>query len=70
MTDAQYPKWRPMSKAKKNGTRILAYYAADEGVYDIKYDRHWGGWVSHDYDIVNFAQEDFTHWMPLPEPPK
>jgi hypothetical protein len=60
--------WQPIETAPKDGTRFLAFYVADEGIYDILWDEGLG-WVSQDYSIENFMQSDFTHWMPLPPPP-
>ena len=60
--------WQDISTARKDGTRVLAYYSADGGVYDIYWDAE-NGWVSHDYEITNFHQPDFTHWMPRPPDP-
>ena len=60
--------WQTISTAPKDGTRVLAYYEADDGVYDVCWDDALG-WVSHDYEITNFMQSDFTAWRPLPSPP-
>lgn len=60
--------WQPIATAPRDGTCILAYYAADAGVYDVCWDDALG-WVSHDYEITNFMQSDLTHWRPIPAPP-
>lgn len=63
--------WRDIATAPKDGTRILAYYDADDCIYDVVWDLHGhgDGWVSTDYNITNFNQPDFTHWRPLPALP-
>lgn len=63
------PKWQPIETAPRDGTRILAYYRADDGIYDVLFDAE-AGWVSQDYEITNFLHAAITHWMPLPEPPE
>ncbi len=60
--------WQTMDSAPRDGSRIIGYYCADGGYYDILWDDS-EGWVSFDYEIRNFMQPDFTHWTPLPAPP-
>lgn len=63
--------WLPMSSAPKDGTLILAYYSADAGIYHVLWNDKddYPGWISHDWEITNFEQSDFTHWMPAPLSP-
>lgn len=68
--------WQPIDTAPRDGTQVLATIP----VYDNA--RHMIGWQ---FDIICFDREhgeilldayrgwdwdDYTHWMPLPEPPK
>ena len=68
--------WQPIETAPKDGTRVLAFYSADEIIYDVVWNDPDDGWsdvlgfVSTDGEIENFNQPDLTHWMPLPAPPK
>lgn len=63
--------WRSMDTAPKDGTLILAYYKADAGIYHVLWnDEDHDGWISHDWEITNFEQTDFTHWMPAPPSPE
>jgi hypothetical protein len=64
--------WQPIDTAPKNGTVILGY-SPQLGTEPI----FWGCqpqhnphsfWITASCRIVHISQ--YTHWMPLPEPPK
>jgi|GEM_PF-1520679 len=58
------PKWRDISSAPKDGTRLLLLtekYGASTGHFD---EDLW-----HIHSCLN-QDAIITHWMPLPQPPK
>jgi hypothetical protein len=59
-------KWQPIETAPKDGTEILAVRLGG-GCDVVEWvdwkPGWWNGDVAHDADF-------FTHWMPLPEPPR
>jgi hypothetical protein len=66
--------WHTMDTAPKDGRYILAI-TADTGsrclpgrMFCIRYESFMGWGVYPGYGGV--SDEAFTHWMPLPEPPK
>ena len=58
-----------MSKAPRDGTRVLLYApdSPDAGVG--YYVADYGRWFSQDDDFNRWAVMPPTHWMPLPTPP-
>ena len=81
MTDSE---WRPIETAPKDGTFVLATVAPNESrhlghhVGRMFVIRHEGVTSSGGYDLgwavfpgfCGAADHYFSHWMPLPEPPK
>jgi len=65
--------WQPIETAPKDGTEILL---ADERVSGgfmtvVSFEVVEGNdWVWHTNDGISYHEKAFTHWMPLPEPPK
>jgi hypothetical protein len=62
--------WQPIETAPKDGTRILVWDSYDDEtvVFWSSSVKDWRLNVAGSY-----AEDDchtFTHWMPLPEPPK
>lgn len=59
--------WQPIETAPKDGENFMAW---DERAGCILFTMHWSDedarWFT-DYEQWSGA---FTHWMPLPEPPK
>jgi hypothetical protein len=55
--------WQPIESAPKDGTSILGCY--DDWMEVIRYIDNLG-WHNGDNSINS---GDWTHWMPLPEPP-
>lgn len=50
---------------EKDGLSIKVLVVSTKGKIDFsRYDYDVGGWISPVLDI------EFTHWMPVPEPPK
>ena len=50
---------------EKDGLSIKVLVVSTKNKIDFsRYDYDVGGWISSELDI------EFTHWMPLPEPPK
>lgn len=67
--------WKPIETAPRNGMRVLLYWRTCHGMsftgrytYDEKTDRE--GWRCDGDQVIPRNQDDCTHWMPLPEPPK
>ena len=54
--------WQPIETAPKDGTKVLAYDGFDCVVM------HWN-FASGDWYTESICCEEFTHWMPLPDPP-
>ena len=65
--------WQPISTAPKDGTHIIAFRTSKpdhiESMYWAEYDEGGGAW-HWSYDGDSPTQNQPTHWMPLPEPPK
>jgi hypothetical protein len=63
--------WSPRDTAPKDGTHFLAFTpgggAWDASVWELWWD---GKFVGDSYDCCYIAAKTFTHWMPLPDPPK
>ncbi len=51
--------WKNIETAPEDKTPILAF-STKKNIYIIHFDGKWH----------NKSELDFTHWMPLPEPPK
>lgn len=65
--------WRPIEAAPKDGEGILVTDARVIGWTQVVYwddeaTTDWG-WARDDIDS-HWHKDMFTHWMPLPEPPK
>lgn len=59
--------WQDIATAPKDGTQILLWYKAD--------GHEMGFWDGRCWDDGDFydnlgSDADFSHWMPLPPPPK
>lgn len=71
------PQWQPIGTAPKAAVDALSNYgptillASNSGHRAVGYwrlDNH--GWANlHDHLVMNYWNE-FTHWMPMPAPPK
>ena len=64
-------KWQPIETAPKDGTDIIAYGLSMGMIivgYDDKAKHPKFPWATDDGPQYN--AHAFTHWMPLPEPPK
>lgn len=64
--------WQPIETAPKDGTNILAWWANPHAEpIIISWDGHNGEWSLWCFcvDGSTAATEEFSHWMPLPEPP-
>ncbi len=71
MTD----EWQPIESAPKDGQRILLIdtdhdiqVALFGRYYDDEAEMIVSGWTPN--ELIYYVDPDFTHWMPLPEPPK
>lgn len=70
--------WQPIDTSPKDGTRILAWCVHDNAKWAREQDRSdWQGpvvasWIEHNGGgwMWHGLAGRFTHWMPLPEPPK
>ena len=60
--------WQKIETAPKDGTPILVTTpgSLDMDVVVFADWRDRGGWFNGD---TTFEPDEFTHWMPLPEPP-
>jgi len=57
--------WQPMETAPQDGDCFIAY---DGVTGKLLFTMYWDG---EDYITENESWSgDFTHWMPLPKPPK
>lgn len=65
--DEAASKWRPIETAPKDGTRILAIDMPTHGIEMISWNggKKRGAWHSED-GIASYADNMFSHWMPLP----
>jgi hypothetical protein len=67
--------WQPIETAPKDGRPILAYVSGTlsfGGTYETMTTVKWmgDGWSLCAPGAHAISDEwDFTHWMPLPEPP-
>jgi hypothetical protein len=67
-----YGDWQPIDTAPKDGTRMLAWFA-DGGhsiIYWGSYDKSWVQALPGLGSDSGYSPDTFSHWMPLPEPPK
>ena len=61
-------RWQPLETAPKDDTKILGYRASAFGpLYAVISWYEPGGWWMDDQICT---KDYFSHWMPLPEPPK
>lgn len=73
---AMYAGWKPMKSAPKDGTTILAVWKDDNRITMIEWfsvagvDGSWSQAVPGLGADHGYNDDAFTHWMPLPEPPK
>jgi hypothetical protein len=58
--------WRSIDSAPKGQDFITILLYSDNGI-TTGYHHSRYGWVSHN---LVMGGENFTHWMPLPDPPK
>ena len=56
--------WKPIETAPKNGTPVLLWFV--DGGADVCW-RDGDRWTDGEY---RWADDAFSHWMPLPEPPQ
>jgi hypothetical protein len=68
-------KWQPIATAPKDGTRILAVWANGKEHTIIEWAKFngEGGWCQHASGLGSdwpYSSDGFSHWMPLPAPPK
>ena len=69
--------WMPIATAPKDGSHFFAILTVRNSAlriermefYVISIDEETHE-VSHYGEYVGWDLHDFTHWMPLPEPPK
>lgn len=66
------PRWQDISTAPKDGTPILVFVRTDEGAEMQQVAVHDGDrlypWAVSDGS--SYHRDLFTHWMPLPPPPR
>ena len=68
--------WQSMATAPKDGSTILAVWKDDKRITMIEWfsiagaDGSWAQSVPGLGADHGYADDAFTHWMPLPEPPK
>ena len=76
--------WIPIASAPKDGTEIMLiqFWRNENGVLDHNRPDHgcWSRWNEDrgygSYEVCEGwmtdygSNEDWTHWMPLPDPPK
>jgi hypothetical protein len=67
--------WQPIDTAPKDGTphlRGLWVNTSTGDVWDIDagYIDDHGDFLDLFGDVLGWDVEDYSHWMPLPEPPK
>jgi hypothetical protein len=78
-TMSETREWQPMETAPKDGTPFRAYgpsllhedfnpWASVEACFDG--ERFVGAVWDGQHDVWRTDFIEFTHWMPLPEPPK
>jgi len=64
-------KWQTIDTAPKDGTEFLGY--GESGVFGVCawYDGYYGKFFTsfHTDNCGEYVQDDWTHWMPLPNPP-
>lgn len=59
--------WQPIETAPRDGTEVLLFWKGGGcGVYHFN---HYGNWDDGDYSS-HMTDDDFSHWMPIPEPPE
>ena len=72
--EAQMSEWQPIETAPREGSPFLgAVYWADTGEWEIlrmAWNETAGRFGDATYAPFIHDQEQPTHWMPLPEPPK
>jgi hypothetical protein len=72
--------WQPIATAPTDGTEFLAYDSVAKK-FDVcvmtSFGRNWycdsvqsDGEMGPAKDEFGYREENITHWMPLPEPPK
>jgi len=57
-------KWQPIETAPKDGTIVDVWHDQYGRIVDTWWDDCWAPW-DREGDT-----EHFTHWMPVPEPPR
>jgi hypothetical protein len=60
--EAQVPRWIPVEERLPEQDTLVLVGGYGEVASGFYHEKH-GLWITH-------AEIDFTHWMPLPEPPK
>lgn len=60
---ALLPRWQAIESAPKDETRILGTWSHFVAIVQWSAESH--GW----FDQHGWVTDNFTHWMPLPEPP-
>lgn len=60
--------WQPIETAPRDGTRLLCYAPATEGRAAVVRNDYW--WVRERGFALMRPTQPYTHWRPLPQPPK
>lgn len=70
-TERQRDQWQPIETAPKDGTDILVADSGRQGVEMVSWKggAKKGGWHTED-GRASYTTDFFTHWQPLPAPPK
>jgi hypothetical protein len=68
-------RWKPIETAPKDGQRIMAFMPSRAGFF-ARQDMvpvAWSGWGGGTWESLSgghIAEDELSHWQPLPEPPK
>jgi hypothetical protein len=60
--------WQPIETAPKNYTVILVFWSGQ--VEMARWNEEANQWQEHYCGDFAIGENEVTHWMPLPEPPK
>lgn len=67
--------WHPIETAPKDGNNILLIDIDNDiliakfcSYYDDEAEMIIAGWTPN--ELIYYVDPNFTHWMPLPEPPE
>ena len=62
------PEWIPVSERLPDEDEWVWCYGPNRGCEEACRSKYWDGWIA--IDKKNLVADAYTHWMPLPEPPK